>query len=90
MRHTIIGKTAEEERQAVTHYQVGGMETVDFIKAKNLGFLAGNVVKYMSRYQYKGTPLDDLYKAQHYLEMLIAEELRRIGKEEGISIALTD
>lgn len=35
-----------------------------------MGFLRGNVIKYISRYDiHKG--LDDLKKAQHYLEKLI-------------------
>ena len=34
------------------------------------GFLKGQVVKYLARYRYKGTPLDDLDKAMRYLEWL--------------------
>ena len=56
------------------YYKAGDIETIDFIKAKELGFLAGNVVKYISRYQFKGDPRGDLLKAKWYLDRLVAEE----------------
>ena len=31
------------------HYKTGGIETIDFIEAKNLGYHLGNVVKYIDR-----------------------------------------
>ena len=49
------------------HYKVGGIETIDFIEAKSLGYNLGNVVKYVSRADYKGRLLEDLKKAQWYL-----------------------
>lgn len=49
------------------HYKVGGIETIDFIEAKNLGYNLGNVVKYVTRADHKGNKLEDLRKAQWYL-----------------------
>jgi len=49
------------------HYKVGGIETIDFIEAKNLGYNLGNVVKYITRSDHKGDRLQDLQKAQWYL-----------------------
>ena len=49
------------------HYTVGGIETIDFIEAKKLGYNLGNVVKYITRSDYKGNKLEDLRKAQWYL-----------------------
>jgi hypothetical protein len=49
------------------HYKVGGIETIDFIEAKKLGYNLGNVVKYITRSDYKGNKLEDLRKAQWYL-----------------------
>jgi hypothetical protein len=49
------------------HYKVGGIETIDFIEAKNLGYNLGNVVKYITRSDHKGNRLQDLQKAQWYL-----------------------
>ena len=37
------------------------------------GYLKGNVLKYVSRYKFKGEPLQDLEKAQWYLNRLIKE-----------------
>lgn len=49
------------------HYKQGGIETIDFIEAKELGYNLGNVVKYITRADHKGNKLEDLKKAQWYL-----------------------
>jgi hypothetical protein len=49
------------------HYKVGGIETIDFIEAKSLSYNLGNVVKYITRADHKGNKLEDLKKAQWYL-----------------------
>lgn len=49
------------------HYTTGGIETIDFIEAKKLGYNLGNVVKYITRADHKGNKLEDLRKAQWYL-----------------------
>lgn len=50
------------------HYKVGGVETIDFIEAKKLNYNLGNVVKYISRHDLKGDRLENLRKAQWYLD----------------------
>jgi hypothetical protein len=54
------------------HYTAGGIETIDFIEAKRLGYNLGNVVKYITRSGLKGNQLEDLRKAQWYLSREIA------------------
>ena len=49
------------------HYTVGGIETIDFIEAKKLGYNLGNVVKYITRADHKDNKMEDLRKAQWYL-----------------------
>jgi hypothetical protein len=49
------------------HYKYGGIETIDFIEAKELGYNLGNVVKYITRSDHKGNRKEDLLKAQWYL-----------------------
>lgn len=49
------------------HYTVGGIETIDFIEAKQLGYNLGNVIKYLTRADHKGNKMEDLRKAQWYL-----------------------
>lgn len=53
------------------HYKAGGIETIDFIEAKNLGYHLGNVVKYLSRADLKGNKLENLKKAQWYLNRAV-------------------
>jgi hypothetical protein len=50
-----------------SHYTVGGIETIDFIEAKQLNYNLGNVVKYITRADHKGKRGQDLNKALWYL-----------------------
>lgn len=50
------------------HYKVGGVETIDFIEAKGLGYNLGNVVKYVTRADHKGSRKENLEKARWYLD----------------------
>ena len=59
-----------------SHYKVGGIETIDFIEAKSLSYNLGNVVKYLTRADHKGNKLEDLKKAQWYLN----REVSKINK----------
>lgn len=57
------------------HYTAGGIETLDYIKAKVKdypSYAAGNILKYVSRYEHKNG-IEDLKKAQFYLDDLIKE-----------------
>lgn len=55
------------------HYKTGGVETIDFIEAKDLNYRLGNVVKYVSRAGKKTTdPVQDLEKALFYLQREIS------------------
>jgi len=51
-----------------SHYVVGGIETIDFIEAKALGYNLANVIKYVSRADHKGKRTEDLEKARWYLD----------------------
>jgi len=60
------------------HYMHGKKETIDVIRDcmendEYHGYLKGNVLKYVSRYKFKGEPLEDLQKAQWYLNRLVKE-----------------
>ena len=58
------------------HYKVGGIETIDFIEAKQLNYNLGNVVKYITRADHKGNTQEDLLKARWYLN----REIAKLGK----------
>ena len=50
----------------------------NFTREEYVGFLKGNILKYLLRYESKGG-VEDLLKAKSYLNMLIAIE--KIGEE---------
>lgn len=58
-----------------THYSKQVIQPWDFIHANNIGYLEGNVIKYIARHKHKNG-IEDLYKAKHYLEKIIEEELK--------------
>ena len=55
------------------HYKSMKVQPVEFIHGNGIGYLAGNVIKYVSRYKSKNGK-QDLEKARHYIELLIAAE----------------
>lgn len=63
------------------HYKGSAIEPWDFIVANGIGFLEGNVIKYVSRYHVKGG-VEDLRKARHYLDKLI-EVREAAGRRSG-------
>ena len=67
-----IGAAIRANAQQVggAHYATKAIQPWDFIIANNLGYLEGNIVKYVSRWKDKGG-VQDLKKAQHYLQKLI-------------------
>jgi hypothetical protein len=46
---------------------------VEFIHANSVGYLEGNVIKYISRHKSKGKA-EDVRKAIHYCELLLELE----------------
>jgi len=65
--------SASTNRQQYVDRTGGGTEqTIDKIKHnRREGFCAGNVTKYIDRYDTKGTPRADLFKVLHYTILLI-------------------
>jgi hypothetical protein len=61
---------ANEQQVGGAHYAVKAIQPWDFIIANNIGYLEGNIIKYISRWKDKGG-VEDLKKAQHYLQKLI-------------------
>jgi len=72
--------TAQEESDAVNspdHYNTGNIECIEAIEESMSsvafkGYLKGNCMKYLWRYDYKGKQVEDLEKAGWYLRRLTA------------------
>jgi hypothetical protein len=80
------------------HYQAGGIETIDVIRAKlgPVGFgyyCEGNTIKYLTRWRHKGG-VEDLRKARVYLEWLLVEaqlqEPQTVELAEGVLAHVID
>lgn len=66
-----------------SHYTQGEIECIDAMRAalsheEFVGYLRANVIKYIWRFDRKGTPVEDLRKAAWYLDRLIGE----VGRDE--------
>ena len=55
-----------------SHYQTK-IQPIDYILENQLGFIEGNVIKYVSRHRHKNGA-EDIKKAIHYLEILLEKE----------------
>lgn len=65
------------------HYTAGGIETIDFIEAKQLNYHLGNCVKYLSRAGLKTEDtLEDLKKAAWYLNREIENLEFKVANKE--------
>jgi len=53
-----------------SHYKKYNIQPVEFIIKNNIGFVEGNIIKYILRFKDKGG-IADLEKAKHYIELLI-------------------
>jgi len=59
------------------HYCQGRkIQPIDVVNDWELSFCLGNVLKYLARYNRKGSPVQDLKKARQYLSM----EIERLEK----------
>lgn len=67
--------TNDPIRQPAHYMHPSGIEVIEITKHES--FLRGNIIKYILRAPFKGRELEDLRKAQMYLEW----EIARIEKE---------
>lgn len=61
--------SANDSQVGGEHYK-SAIQCWDYIVANDIGYLEGNVIKYVSRWKQKGG-VEDLRKARHYLDKLI-------------------
>jgi len=72
----VAGDVVVDVVNSPPHYKAGGIEAIEGIEASMApeayaGYLKGNVMKYLWRYEKKGKPIEDLKKARWYLDRLI-------------------
>lgn len=67
--HNVINQDDNNNINHPQHY-TQGIECWDYIVSHGMNYLEGNIVKYVTRYKLKNG-LEDLKKAQHYLNKLI-------------------
>lgn len=75
------------------HYPKGGVECIEAIEASMTaeafkGFLKGNCIKYLYRYENKNG-IEDLKKAEWYLLRLIATKENEVAFENNITQAIS-
>ena len=76
MNRVVEGLMEEDMINSPPHYKNGKIECIDAMEAmlspeEFVGYLRGNVFKYLWRYQHKGKAHEDLQKAQWYLARLV-------------------
>lgn len=69
------GTSALDVQVAGNHYKDLAIQPVEYIHANNIGYMEGNVIKYVSRWRAKHG-IKDLEKARHYIDLLIELETR--------------
>ena len=68
---TLVTKDSALDKQvAGTHYKSMAIQPVEFITKNSIGFLEGNIIKYVCRHHAKNG-VDDIKKAIHYCELLL-------------------
>lgn len=73
-------KSPLDEQVGGTHYKDFNIQPIEFIVKNNIGFIPGNVIKYVCRYKAKNG-LQDLKKARHYIDLLIKLEYGNEAEE---------
>ena len=64
-----------------SHY-TKGIETIEYIQSWSMDYIRGNIIKYVTRFPYKGTPVQDLEKAKWYLEYLLKETKEKMNAKQ--------
>ena len=73
--------TANNFQVGGDHYSKNEIQPWDYIVANELGYLEGNIVKYITRWRDKGG-IQDIDKVIHYAQKLKEVEILRKFKEE--------
>ena len=53
------------------HYKDMAIQPFEFISKNELTYFQGNVIKYVCRYKFKNSAIEDLEKIKHYCDLEI-------------------
>jgi hypothetical protein len=78
-RDNYIIRRLKEEKNKILKNQVGGdhykncsIQPVEYIYENELDYFEGNVIKYITRHRAKGEGREDVEKAIHYAQLILA------------------
>lgn len=74
--------TSANDRQVGGEHYKADIQHWDFVLANGLGYLEGQISKYVTRWRKKNG-MQDLYKARHYLEKLIEVEEAKLATDNS-------
>jgi hypothetical protein len=66
--------------------QLSSRRYSEYIHANDLGFLEGNIVKYITRHRAKGEGAMDIYKVKHYADLILQYHYD-LTEEDGILLS---
>lgn len=76
-----MAREALERQEGGTHYKDMKIQPIEYAMANELNACEFNVLKYLSRHRKKGGK-EDLEKAKHMLDLLIALEYDVVGASD--------
>ena len=68
--------SAKDTQVGGNHYKDFAIQPTEFITLNNIGFIEGNVIKYVCRHKQKNKA-EDIKKAIHYLQLLLEFEYQQ-------------
>jgi hypothetical protein len=72
----LLGATSASMRQVGgDHYKNLAIQPMEYSMHNKLNAAQHTAIKYITRYKAKGTPLEDLAKAKHCIDLLVQYEL---------------
>jgi hypothetical protein len=80
--------SANDEQIGGRHYIEKPFQPWDYIVGNKMGYLEGNIIKYVSRYKEKNG-VEDLIKASHYLDKLIEVTRNEQKRLSEITVSTT-
>lgn len=75
-----MNNSALNTQEGGSHYKALKIQPVEYIHANNIGYLEGNVIKYVTRHESKNG-VEDINKAIHYLQLI--KELKYSDPDRG-------